>query len=103
MKLEKTHFPYCIQRIAEKTYIVLNRNYKPIGYPGLDWVDYKTHPAKVILNITPRIAQKLSVHKDDSIDCVYLFTNTPTTFSDKKLLKEYFDRLVSLSKLTIKN
>ena len=42
-----THFPYCIKCVGKNEYIVLNRNYKPLGINT--WVDdYSVHPSVII-------------------------------------------------------
>lgn len=43
-KVLYTHFPYCLQK-TKTGWLVLNRNYKPLGALTKDWVDYDVHPS----------------------------------------------------------
>jgi len=49
-KVAHTHLPYCIQATADGKWLVLNRNYKPVGTTSKDWVDYDSHPDRVALD-----------------------------------------------------
>jgi hypothetical protein len=92
-----------MKRVDDKTYIILNRKYKPLGQLTDEWVNYETHPSIVKLNITNKIAKELSVTNDDDLECIYFFQDTPMTLSDKKELNNYLERLGILAKLKIKN
>lgn len=48
--LAHTHLPYCIQKTHDGKWLVLNRNYKPLGVVSKDWVDYDNHPDRVALD-----------------------------------------------------
>ena len=40
--LSKVCTPYCLDKIGSDKYIILNRFYKPLGWPSQDWVDYQS-------------------------------------------------------------
>lgn len=59
-ELRHTHFPYCIVKEEDGTYIITNRNYKPIGFMTGEWVNYEDHPVGVkIKGLTPKKAAQL--------------------------------------------
>lgn len=45
-----THLPYCLHKSSDGRWLVLNRNYKPLGTLSQEWVDYDTHPARLKLH-----------------------------------------------------
>ena len=44
--VRSSHMPYCIQRLEDGRYIVLNRHYKPLGETTREWVTYETPPRR---------------------------------------------------------
>ncbi|GGX33146.1 hypothetical protein GCM10007242_45290 [Pigmentiphaga litoralis] len=56
----RVFFPYCLKRLDDGRFIVLNRLYKPIGEQSRDHVVYETHSTVTEMKITPAIARKLS-------------------------------------------
>ncbi len=55
------YFPYCLHQREDKRWIILNRNYKPVGALSGDWVDYDAVLSDMcIKSITPTQAAKLS-------------------------------------------
>ena len=57
--VRSSHMPYCIQRLEDGRYIVLNRHYKPLGETTREWVTYETHPTTCALQITARQAAQI--------------------------------------------
>lgn len=41
VQLAKCMLPYCYYKLADGRVIVLNRNYKPLGHTGREWIDYE--------------------------------------------------------------
>ena len=96
-----THFPYCIKCVGKNEYIVLNRDYKPLGINT--WVDdYSVHPSVIKIRLTKQQAARLSFDKSDDLECVYLFKSTPELLSDKKEFANYMSRLELLASLKAK-
>lgn len=89
-------FPYCIVHLEDGRFIVLNRNYKPLGVQTEEWVDYDQHPSAIRLAITPAVASKLSWNRSDSIDRIYLYDDgcVPTDSADH--MKAYLERIAVL-------
>jgi hypothetical protein len=74
--IRRQFFPYCLQRLSDGRYILLNRYYKPLGLPRTTpWVDYDKHPSGVKIRITAAIAKKLSWQGDShtNVDVIYLY------------------------------
>ncbi|MCF8156418.1 MAG: hypothetical protein K9K35_10470 [Rhodoferax sp.] len=39
--------PYCLERLQDGSYLLLNRQYKPLGVMSKEWVDYETQPSRM--------------------------------------------------------
>jgi hypothetical protein len=66
------HWPYCIQRVTEGRYVLLNRRYKPIGNPTTEFVeDYS--PWAFDLDLKPEQSRQLAFDQDESVRCVYFY------------------------------
>ncbi|MCF4981339.1 hypothetical protein GIW56_18330 [Pseudomonas gessardii] len=103
-ELRHTHFPYCIAKQEDGTYVVTNRNYKPIGFLTGDWVDYSDSPIGVkIKGLTAKVAAKLDHQGREDLDNIYLYGDGCTPTSDKKSMDAYLSRLAILMKLKIGN
>jgi hypothetical protein len=49
-RVAHTHFPYCLQKTTDGKWLILNRNYKPLGTIAKEWVDYDSHPDRLAIN-----------------------------------------------------
>lgn len=67
--------PYCIQRLADGRYIVLNRRYKPVGSFTSNWVVYEDDPSACNLDITPAVAKRLSWNGSEDTDVIHLYAD----------------------------
>ena len=55
------NLPYCLKKQPDGKYVVLNREYKPIGFKTKDWVGYEQYPVAVkIKGLTAKVAAKIS-------------------------------------------
>jgi hypothetical protein len=55
------YFPYCLHQLDDKSWIVLNRNYKPLGSGPAAFADFEdVDPEIRIAKITPNQARLLS-------------------------------------------
>ena len=101
-ELRHTHFPYCLQRQEDGSYVMLNRNYKPIGFMSESWVNYEEYPVGVKLKgMTARLAAELDVQNRDSLDCIFLYNDGTTPTSSKENMQAYLGRLAKLMALRI--
>jgi hypothetical protein len=46
--------PYCVHFLDQRTLVILNRQYKPIGMTTRDWVEYEPHAFKIGRKLTHR-------------------------------------------------
>ncbi|NMG64909.1 hypothetical protein GPA19_08115 [Azoarcus indigens] len=95
----RVFMPYCLRRISDGRYIVLNRDYKPLGIPSCDNVDLASHPTVHAIKITPAVARKLSWEGKDDLDCIYLHGGGSTPKGEA--LKAYSERLAVLMAIHI--
>ncbi|SDF22999.1 hypothetical protein [Phytopseudomonas seleniipraecipitans] len=101
-ELRHTHFLYCIDRQADGSYVLLNRNYKPLGFMTGEYVQYGEHPVGVKLKeLGPRDAAKISYRGDESLERIYLYNDGCIPTDGAANMKAYLDRLGKVMKLGI--
>lgn len=94
------HLPYCLMRQDDGSYVVLNREYKPIGFKTENWVDYEKYPIAVkIKGLTARTAAKISYKGSTDLDAIYLYNDGCIPTRSAKNMREYLNRLDILAKL----
>lgn len=93
--------PYCIKRLKDGRYIVLNRDYKPLGIRTRDWVDYDSHPTAAKIKITAATARKLSWETKDDTDVIYLYNDGSVPTRSAADMKTYLAKLAVLAKLKV--
>ncbi len=101
--LRSSHMPYCIQRLEDGRYIVLNRYYKPLGEARSDWVTYETHPTTCALQISAKQAAQISWDGRSSLDRIYLYNDGCIPTESEAHMKAYLSRLAVLMTLSIKS
>lgn len=102
MELRWTHFPYCVRRLKDGRYIVLNRNYKPLGEPTTDRVDYDAHPSAVAIKITAAAARKLSWEAKEDLESIFLYSDGCVPTSGAAHMAAYCKRLAVLMGIKVK-
>lgn len=95
------YLPYCLQRLPDGRYIVLNREYKPLGLITHEIIQYETHPTAQHFKITKSLAKKLSWEGKDDLDSIYLYNDGTNPILGKPEQMAYFERLGLLLKLRI--
>jgi hypothetical protein len=98
-----THFPYCIQHLGGDKYIILNRNYKPLGQTSFDYVDYEKHPSVIHMKITKKQATKLSYDGLIKSDYIYFYDNSDKVLRNPQTFNDYIVRLKLLATIIPKN
>jgi hypothetical protein len=93
--------PYCLQRLADGRYIVLNRRYKPLGVQTREWVDYDTHPSAARMKITAATARKLSWKSSDDVAVIHLYNDGCVPDAGADHLDAYAKRLAVFMKLPV--
>ncbi len=92
--------PYCLERLADGSYLPLNRRYKPIGQATLDFVDYETVKAGRV-KITPAKARKLEYRPTLDPARIYLYNDGCLPDASAEHWQRYAERLALLAKLSI--
>lgn len=111
------HLPYCVKRLENKQFIVLNREYKPVGFKTRNHVYYEKYPISVtIKGLTPKKLAKIShdgkvwndrmVHPDGKVVeslTIYLYDDGCNPVNGVKHMKSYLTRLSILAKCKVGN
>ncbi|MBD8531466.1 MULTISPECIES: hypothetical protein [unclassified Massilia] len=102
MTVRHQYLPYCLQRLGDGRYIVLNRYYKPLGNPREDWVVYESHPtAQRLKGVTAAKAKAMSARDSDSVDVIYLYNDGCIPTESPANWEAYSKRLKVLAKLEV--
>lgn len=92
--------PYCIQQIEENKYVVLNREYKPLGFKTNKIVKYEDYPIVVeIKGLTKSIISKISHNGNEDVGNIYLYDDGCVPTASQKNMEKYLERLAILAKL----
>lgn len=104
MAARHLYLPYCVQRLKDGRYIVLNRYYKPLGLPNTDWIDYDAHPsAQHFKGLTPSKAKAMSHRKSEDLDNIFLYADACIPTSSPEHWDAYTKRLKVLAELQFKD
>lgn len=94
--------PYCMDKVAEGRYILLNRRYKPLGMATDEWIEYATHPSVfAIKGLTAAKAKKLSARGEESLDRIYFYNDGCIPNASAEHWKAYSERLRLLADMTV--
>jgi len=102
--IRSVYFPYCMERQGDGSWLLLNRNYKPVGLNTAAFVRCDEHPVSVrIGGLTPETLQKLSVDGKVAGGRVYLYLDNGLPTSVPFAARDYLERLTILMQQTIEN
>lgn len=96
----RVFLPYCLIRVEEHRYVVVNRLYKPLGISQMEWVDYGLH-AVTFSGLGPAKAKKLSWSASDDLERIYLYNDGCIPTDDPKHWDAYQKRLALLAALKV--
>jgi len=86
--------PYCLRKQDDGRYVVLNREYKPVGFFTRDFVKYEEHPVAVKLQgIGPATAEKLSWKGDTNTEEIFLYNDGCIPTDGAENMKKYLAKL----------
>ena len=85
--LYRIAFPYCIQKQEDGSYLLFNREYKPIGFR------FKV--------LREDIIRKISVDGDPSDRAIYLYGDGSKPTQNKENMEDYLERLSVLMSLKV--
>lgn len=92
------HWPYCLERVAEGRYVLLNRRYKPLGDPGTAFVDDYS-PWAFDLDLTPEQAGQMSFEHDQGTSRVYFYNDGTIPTDTRAFMSAYRQRLAVLKQI----
>ncbi|TVL08209.1 hypothetical protein AYI74_21840 [Shewanella algae] len=97
------YMPYCLKKQPDGSYVVLNREYKPVGFNTRDHITYEDFPVSSKLKgIGPGTAKKLSYKDSDDTETIYLYNDGCVPVHSAENMKLYLKKLAILAKLEIK-
>ncbi|QLH51320.1 MAG: hypothetical protein HWD57_17045 [Candidatus Accumulibacter cognatus] len=96
------YLPYCIQQNPDGSWVVLNREYKPVGFNTNDYIKYEDYPVSVKLKgLGPSTLEKLSYSGQVSGNRIYLYNDGSNPVLGSAEMKAYLKRVELLSKLAV--
>ena len=94
------YFPYCIQKQSDGSWVVLNRQYKPVGFNTGEYIKYEEFPVSAKLQgIGPAVANILAYSGEASGDRIYLYNDGCVPTDSKTNMDAYLKKLEILAKL----
>jgi hypothetical protein len=96
-------FPYCLLQRKDKKWVILNRNYKPVGVSNGEWVDYDAVPADVcIKSITSIQRSRLSCGRENSDPFrIYLYNDECVPNVSREHMDAYLAKIALLMRLKV--
>lgn len=96
------HLPYCLQRQPDGRHVVLNREYKPLGFNSNAHVNYEDYPILFKMErFTEAVAMRVSCNGSRDRNQVLLYNDGCFPTSSAKNMKAYLERLAILAKLRL--
>lgn len=97
------YLPYCIVRQEDKSFVVLNREYKPLGFRVIEHIEYGKYPISArIPEITPELAVKISWNESPNTDKIFLYNDKTNPVSSDENMEAYLAKLAILATLKAK-
>lgn len=94
------YFPYCIEKQKDGSWVMLNRDYKPIGFNTEEWTTYEEYPVSMkIKGLGPGTLRRLSCNDTELGDRVYLYRDGCVPTRNTKAMTSYLEKLTILLKL----
>lgn len=95
-------FPYCLARLKDGRYTVLNRSHKPLGFVTRDRVKYEEYPICVKLKgLGPAKARRLSWNASENLEKIYLYDDSCVPTTSPAAMESYLDKLQLLAKVWV--
>lgn len=101
-KFRWVYLPYCLEKLSSGGYVVLNRDYKPIGFNSSAQLDYESYPVAVrFRRLTASTIRRLSCEGSDAPDKIYLYNGACVPTRSVGNMRAYLKRLSILGGLGI--
>ena len=99
--LSRIIFPYCLKKRDDGTYIVLNRDYRPIGFDSPERVEYKDYPINIkVARISKQAITEIACHVDDT-GTFWLYNDKTYPTDSAENMRVYLDKLKRLAKYKV--
>ncbi len=97
------YLPYCLKNVKDDIFIVLNREYKPIGFNTRDLLNYEDYPiASRIRGITTNMIKRISYNGEIKNEgFIYLYNDDCIPTSSKSNMISYLEKLEVLASLQL--
>lgn len=95
-----THMPYCLRRISQDRWAVLNRQNKPVGYLGHERVNYEDFAVPMSIRLS--LIKKLSCNGSEDGSSILLYNTSCRPWDSAEKLEAYHQRLDLLAKVKIR-
>ncbi|MCX7067482.1 MAG: hypothetical protein NTW85_07305 [Methylococcales bacterium] len=98
------YFPYCIEKQEDGSWLILNRNYKPVGFNTSEHIIYSDYPVSVKLKgLGKETLKKLSWNdKEELGNRIYLYNDGCIPTSSPQAMSAYLKKIEVLLKLETK-
>lgn len=93
--------PYCLDRQEDGRWVVLNRDYKPLGMLTRDFLRYEEHPVAAYLGGLTAAARAHLDDRDNGPGRIYLYDDGSVPTSSAEAWEKYSRKLEVLAKLTV--
>lgn len=98
------YLPYCLVKQNNGNYLVLNWNYKPLGFATNDFLQYEDYPIEVkFRGLTKITAAKLSWNESDNVEEIFLYNDGCIPTVSDEHMEKYLKKLKILAKLKIED
>jgi len=95
-------FPYCLLKQKDDSYILLNREYKPIGFLTQECLDYGDYPIGIrFKGLKEETIRKISIDGDSREGAIYLYDDGSVPIRSGKNMRDYLERLSVLMSLKV--
>lgn len=92
--------PYCLDGNSKEGFMLLNRDYKPIGFNTRAWVNYEGCPIRLkFRGLSPSVAAKLAWDGKPLSDAIFLYADCCAPYRKKAYMDTYLERLRLLMSL----
>ncbi len=96
------YFPYCIKKVSPGCFVVLNREYMPLGFNEKRDVSYNELPiiAK-IKGLTPATIKKLAYNGEMRDNMIFLYNDGLIPTRSAENMRLYLEKLAILAKYKV--
>ena len=98
------YLSYCIEQNTDGSWVVLNRQYKPVGFNTSTFIDYSAFPVQTKLKgLGPATLAKLSYSGEVTGNRVYLYNDGTNPINSDADMKAYLKKIEILAKKEVDN